>query len=245
MTSTQAGGTPNPERMRDLADVLVEFARMMAEAPSVEAVLERLGDYMLEVLPVDGVGVLLADAQGGLAVATANTEMGRKVEALEAELGEGPCSHSMSTGRQIPVPDLEDAHATYPSFTPRALDAGVRSVHAIPMTVKTEQVGSLNIVNAEPLALSVEDLATAQMLTDVGISYIANSRLLGQQTVLSQQLQQALDTRVLLEQAKGALSERHGISVEEAFERIRSHARTNRTKVQEVARQVLTGELRL
>jgi GAF domain-containing protein len=237
--------TPNAEPNRALAEVLAEFARMMAEEQSVQSVLERASDYCLSLLPVDGVGVLLLADDGGLTVATANSKAGQIVEELEAELGEGPCSKSMRTGRQVPVPDLAAAQDEFPQFAPRALQAGVRSIHAIPMTVKTEQVGSLNVIAMRPLALSVEDLATAQLLTDVAISYIANSRLLGEQTLLAEQLQRALDSRVLLEQAKGTLAERHGISPEEAFERLRAHARREREKVQDIARRVLTGELRI
>jgi GAF domain-containing protein len=230
---------------RDLAAVLVEFAQLMAGEPTTEAVLDRLGAYCTELLSVDGVGVMLADGADGLVVGTANSELGRVVEELEVELGEGPCTHAVATGQQIPVPDLRTAADRYPRFVPAALEAGVAAIHALPMAVGGEIVGSLDVVKREPGPLALEDLATAQLLADVGISYIANSRLLQERSELADQLQRALDSRVVLEQAKGVLSERHGIDLSEAFERIRAHARSRRRKVGEVSREVLSGELEL
>lgn len=230
---------------REPAAVLTEFAGIMAQQRTVPDVLTQLGDYCTELLPVDGVGILLRDADGKLQVATANTPEGRIVEALEVELGEGPCTDSLRSGEQVIASDLAEAEERYPRFAPRAIAAGVRSIHALPMTIRTEQAGSVDLVAREPLDLSPRQLAVAQMLGDVAISYIVATRTLEQTSALAAQLQHALDSRIILEQAKGILAERHGITVSDAFDRLRQHARSRGRKIHAVAALVVEGRLEL
>ena len=230
---------------RDIGAVLAEFAQTMAEDRDPRVILERLGDYCTELLPVHGVGVLLRTVDGNIEVGTANTEAGQKVEELEANLREGPCTDCLKVGTYLAFPDLEKAAEQYPRFVPRALEAGVRSIHAIPMTVRTEQIGSLNIIGTDVLDLSAEEIATAQVLADVAVSYLANSRAFESTSKLAQQLQYALDSRIVIEQAKGILSERRKVSVNEAFEVLRGHARSNHLKLHEVSAAIVRGELDL
>jgi transcriptional regulator with GAF, ATPase, and Fis domain len=229
---------------RDTAAVLAEYAQLLTSEHTVEHILDRLADFCTELLPVTTVGVLLRDERGGLHVATANSDVGQAIEALEVELAEGPCTESMTTGQQITVPDLEDATERYPRFAPKALDAGARSIHAVPLTVRVEQIGALNLIATEQIDLTAEQLSTAQLLADVGVSYIVNSRVLASTSELARQLQHALDSRVVLEQAKGVLAERHGITVTEAFQRLRAHARSRGAKLHEVAQDVVAGRAR-
>jgi GAF domain-containing protein len=230
---------------RDLGQVLAEFARAMSPEQTPHEILERMGSYATELLPIHGVGVLLKSSSGGLEVATANTEAGRVVETLEAELAEGPCSEALATGEQILVPDLAAASDRYPRFVPRALDAGVKAIHALPMSLRSETVGSIDLIALEPVDLTASQIATAQMLADVTISYLANSRAFTETSQLASQLQHALDSRIVIEQAKGVLSERRGVTVSEAFEVMRRHARNNHLKLHAVAEQVIRGELQL
>lgn len=227
-----------------VAGALVDFARELAERRSVEEVLEVLADFSTELLPVDGVGVLLLE-DNDLSVATTNSPEGDAVERYEVELGEGPCSECVRSGHPVLVTDLEDARDRYPRFAPRALDAGVRAIHAITLTGRGEMVGALNIMNLEPTELSSTEIATAQMLADVAVSYIFTVRLHEGTTRLASQLQSALDSRVVIEQAKGILAERHGISLSDAFDRIRTHARSNSTSVRGVAQQVVNERLEI
>lgn len=238
MTNTDADG-------RGVGEVLAEFAQVMATEHTPDAILERMGDYVTELLPVHGVGVLLRSPNGGLEVATANTETGQIVEGLEAQLGEGPCSDALQSGEQIIVPDLSSVAEQYPRFVPRALDAGVRSIHGLPMTIRADTIGSVDVIALEPLELSATQLATAQLLADVTISYVVNSRSFAETSRLASQLQLALDSRVIIEQAKGVISERHKIGVTEAFEMLRGHARSNHLKLHDVSAQVVRGELNL
>ncbi len=225
-----------------VAEALVQFIRALTQQHTVARVLELLGDFCLEMLPVDGVGVLLLEEQR-LTVATTNSEVGDSVERLEVELEEGPCVECVRLGHPVFVPDLAAALDRYPNFVPRAIEAGAGAIHALPMTGHGELVGSLNIVSAAPNELSETGLSTARMLCDVAVSYIFAVRLHEETSDLAGQLQNALDSRVLIEQAKGIMCERHGDSMSDAFERLRKYARSRNMAVREVARQVVEDQL--
>jgi hypothetical protein len=230
---------------RDTAAVLTEFSQIMVEQRSVSDILLRLGDYCTELLPVDGVGILLRNGDGQLGVATANTPEGRAVEQLEVELREGPCTESLRSGQQVVQGDLAAAEERYPRFVPRALEAGVRSMHALSMAVRLQPIGSVDVIAREPRELSAEELESAQMLADVAISYIVATRRLERSSALAGQLQHALDSRVVLEQAKGVLAERHGNGVSEALTLLRQHARSTQTQLHTAALDVVEGRVAL
>jgi GAF domain-containing protein len=230
---------------RQIGEVLAEWSTAMADFESPEQILDRLGNYCTELLGIHGVGVLLKSEKGDLEVATANTEAGKIVEGLEAELREGPCTESLASGEQLHWPDLALAADRYPRFVPKALEAGVRSIHALPMTIRSQVVGSVDIIHLEVLDLDAAQLATAQLLADVTISFIGNSRAFQSQSRLAAQLQSALDTRVIIEQAKGILSERRGTSVSAAFEHMRRYARNNGLKLHDVAGAIVRRDLDL
>lgn len=227
----------------DIAGALADFARTLGGHDSVEGVLQDLSDRCVELLPADGVGVLLLE-DSDLTVSTSNSEVGAKVEQLEVVVGDGPCVECIRTGRRILVDDLEAVTDRYPEFVPKAVDAGARAIHALPLTGRGELVGALDIINCEPTSLSPTQLGTAQMLADVAVSYIYAVRLHERSTRLAEQLQSALDSRVVIEQAKGVLAERHGEAMQAAFERLRRHARSNNLTVRSVAQQTVDGTLR-
>ena len=229
---------------RSIGEVLAEYAQVLTVEHDVTDILQTLGDYCTELLPVHGMGVLLLD-NGRLSVATHNTAEGERVEDLEAELGEGPCTDAVRTGRPVLVPDVAEMQEHYPRFAPAALDAGVRAIHGLPMNARSEHLGALDVVSTRPGALSPQDVATAQLLADVTIAYIVNFQAREADSRLAGQLQYALDNRVIIEQAKGTLAERHGESPAAAFERLRSHARSTQASVRTVADQVVAGSLAL
>ena len=228
--------------VRPVEAVLAEFVQIIGEEHDANDILRAVGNYCTELLPVHGIGVLLA-ADGQLSVATANTEEGEVVERLEVELGEGPCTRALETGVHVLCPDLREAVDDYPRFVPAAVDAGVHAIHALPMSNRLEVVGALDVISREPGALSAAHLSTAQMLADVTIAFLANTQVREEQHRRSTQLQHALDSRVVIEQAKGVLAERHDEPPSRAFERLRSHARRNRQSVRAVAQALLDGQL--
>lgn len=227
-----------PHRLEwEPARVLVDFATTMAQNPSPSGVLRLLGEYSQQVLQVEGVGVLLVD-DGSLSVASANSTFGEGIEELEVGLGEGPCTDCVRHGQVVAVPDLRDAESDYPRFAPAALDAGVRSVHAIPLAAHTTTLGALDIFATDVRALSTDEVSFVTMLGDVAMAYLVTARLLHHADNVAGQLQTALSSRVVIEQAKGILVERHGITYDEAFERIRRFARPNGIRVREVAERI-------
>ena len=236
---------PEDVSWEDFAGYLADFAQVLATEHTGDEIVARLGAYCTDLLPVHGVGVLLRTETGGLEVASSNTEAGLVVEKLEVVLGEGPCTDALALGQQVPVPDLAETRDRYPRFTPAALDAGVHAVHAFPLSVRNEPLGALDVIALDRVALTAPQMAMTQILADVTIAYLTSSRALRERSRLAAQLQRALDSRVLIEQAKGVLSERHGITVTEAFERLRGHARGTGTKLDEVVAAVLRGDLSL
>jgi GAF domain-containing protein len=234
-----------PASSRGIGAVLAEFAQEMANERSPADILNRLADYCTELLPVQGVGMLLKSAGGQIEFGTANTEVGKTVEQLEADLREGPCTDCLVSGTYLAVPDLEHAKEQYPRFAPRALEAGVRAIHALPMTARTEVIGSVDIIAADVLDLTAEQIATAQLLVDVAVSYVSNTRAFEDKSRLASQLQFALDSRIMIEQAKGILSERRKITVTEAFELLRGYARSNHLKLHDAAGAIVRGQLDL
>jgi GAF domain-containing protein len=233
------------DQTRDLGGVLADFTRILADDHGPAEVLDRLAAYITELLPVHGVGILLLSSKGGIEVATANSEAGQAVEELEAELAEGPCTECARTGEQILAPDLAATAERYPRFVPLALETGIRSIHALPMTVRGETLGSVDVVATDLVHLDAGQLATAQLLTEVAVSLLVNSRMLQEKTTLAAQLQYALDSRVMIEQAKGVLAERHQLTVSAAFDRLRHYARGNQRKLHDVATQIVQGELEI
>lgn len=229
----------------DIAEVLVDFTRTLSDGQSVEDVFRTMGDYCTELLGVDGVGVLLLH-DGALVVATTNSELGDAAERLEVELGEGPCTEAIRSGEHVLVPDLASAVDSYPNFAPRALDAGICGIHGLPMGARSDRLlGSLNVVCAEPRQLTDHEVRLADMLTDVSVSFLISTRAHEEANELATQLQHALDSRVVIEQAKGILCGRYGLTLDDAFDRLRRHARSRNERLHAVAAKVCQGELDL
>jgi hypothetical protein len=229
----------------DVAEVLTAFVRTLSDGQSVEAVFRSMGDYCTELLGVDGIGVLLL-RDGLLTVATTNSELGDAAERLETELHEGPCTETIRSGCPVLVPDLAAAVDRFPTFAPRALAAGIGGIHGVPMGTGADRLlGSLNIVTASPRSLSDREVRIAEMLTDVSVSFLVSTRAHEEANEVASQLQQALDSRVVIEQAKGILRGRHGVELDEAFERLRRYARSHNKRIHDVAAEVCTGTLDL
>lgn len=227
------------------SEVLLDYVRTIVASDGADEILRALNEYCTRYLDVYGVGVLVLNQHGDLEFGIANTDVGQSIEKTEAELQEGPCTDAARRGTAVVVSDLETATDEYPRFVPAALELGIRAVHALPIHHAGHLIGSLDIISDEPGQLPEREVSTAQLLVEVAASYIANSRALEEQTVLAQQLQTALDSRAIIEQAKGVVAARHDIPVEEAFDRIRRHARSNQRKLKDVAAEIVRQELDL
>jgi GAF domain-containing protein len=227
-----------------LSDVLIEFARRPVGDYDVMDILSILCDRTAEVLPIDGAGVMLTGEDGHLRFVAASDDTVRLIESLQIELGEGPCLYAYRTNEQVMVSDLA-GDTRFPRFSPRAMDHGLRAVFSFPMRFEERRVGALNLYRGQPGPFTQDDQFAGQVLADIATTAILDAQTGEQASRLVEQLQQALDSRVVIEQAKGKLSEQLDVSVGEAFEHLRRFARHRGLKLRTCAEQVVSGELRL
>jgi GAF domain-containing protein len=220
----------------------LEFTEKLVSDYDMHDVLQDLAARLTEVLSLSGSGVTVAEKGRLRAITTIPAHLA-DLERHQEQTQVGPCATAFSTGELVAVSDLQD-ESRWPEYRQVAERLGVRSVVGLPMALGNRVVGALNLYHVEARPWEPEDLAAAQLLANLATSFIIQSESLNQQSVLNVQLQRALESRVLIEQAKGVLAEAHGTDVVTAFERIRSHARTHNVKVVEVARGVVHLGLR-
>jgi GAF domain-containing protein len=226
-----------------LARVFVELADTLVESFDPVDFLQLLTDRCVELLDVDGAGILLAEPGGALRWVALSPEGGRLVELVELEGLEGPCLDCLRTGRALPNVDLDTAHDRWPLFAPAAVQAGFAVSHALPLRLRGQVLGALALLTDRTCRWDDERLAVAQAMADVATIGLLHERAVREQTVLAAQLQAALDSRVLIEQAKGVLAAHAGITVAEAFTGMRTHARRTGVTLTAVAGAVVNGSL--
>lgn len=163
------------------------------------------------------------------------------LELLQIQNDEGPCLDCLTTGVPVANADLGNAGDRWPVFAPRAIDAGFQSVHAFPMRLRNKVIGALNLFGAEDWRFEADEIRVVQALADVATIAILHERNFVEAGALTEQLQGALNSRILIEQAKGALAQAEGIATSEAFEMLRSRARSSRRRLADVAQEVLAG----
>jgi GAF domain-containing protein len=227
--------------IKQFAHVLVDVADTLVADFDLIEFLHSVARHAVEVSGGAAAGVLLSDADGSLHHVGASGEDARLLELLQVQNDEGPCLDSYRTGEPVVVPDLALARDRWPSFAPRATGMGVVSVHAIPMRLRHEVIGGLNIFQTSRHEIRPEDVSLLQALADMATIALIQERAVSRAELLTEQLQVALTSRIVVEQAKGAVARRFGISVDEAFERLRRHARRTRRRLTDVAHEVVTS----
>ncbi|GAB2757698.1 GAF and ANTAR domain-containing protein [Nocardioides salsibiostraticola] len=226
-----------------LSDLFVDVADTLVDAFDIVDFLHTLSEYVAEISGAAAVGLLLADQRGNLQLMAATTEMARVVELHQIRVNDGPCLDCFRTGVRVVNADLEAAEALWPVFTPHALAAGFRSVHAFPMRLRNQTIGALNLFGEQLEEFDEGDLRLVQALADVATIAILQERSVSRAEALTEQLQGALNSRILIEQAKGTVAQLMKITVDEAFELLRARARANGIRLAEVAQQVLAGDV--
>lgn len=226
-----------------LAQALVELADTLVADFDVVELLSVLTDRCVDVLDVGAAGIMLTGADGDLRVMTSSSEAMRVLELLEVQSQEGPCLDCYRTGQPIVVPDLHEAQARWPRFAPEALTDGFQSVHALPMRLRGVVIGALNLFNVDVGEMRRADLDAAQALADVATIAIFQHRASIEAQQLNEQLSQALNTRVVIEQAKGVVAEREGLDMVQAFTALRAHARRNNLRLADLARGIVDGSV--
>ncbi|HET6393412.1 MAG TPA: GAF and ANTAR domain-containing protein [Blastococcus sp.] len=230
-------------REQRLAQVFVELADTLVEEFDVVDFLQTLTERCVELVDTDAAGLMLDDQRGTLKVVAYTDESARLLELFELQRDEGPCLDCFATGRVIANIDLSTASDQWPVFSEAARELGFATCHALPLRLRRQVIGALNLFSTGSAPLSDDHLAVAQGLADIATIGLLNERAVRDQVVLSEQLQTALHSRILIEQAKGVLSARAGTSVEEAFRRMRNHARSTGSPLTAVADGIVGGSI--
>lgn len=229
-------------RHDELAHTFVELADTLVDDFEVTDFLHRLTDVTVQVLDAQAAGLMLADQRGALSAAATSGDV-EALESLELRLAEGPCVDCFATGEPVVNVGPAEAARRWPRFHLSALATGYASVHSIPMRLRHQVIGAINIYFVAARTLDDTDLAVTQALADVATIALLQERIIGDRTLLTEQLQGALTTRILIEQAKGVLAERLGIHVTQSFALLREHARRASTPLRVVAERVVDGTL--
>ena len=235
-----------PESQTRLAELFVALADTLVVGYDLLDLLGRLAEGCAELLDdVDAAGVLLADPNGRLQTVAASDEQARALELFQLQTDDGPCPECYRTQDRVASPDLGLDLDRWPTLAPHALAEGFRAVHAYPLRLREQTVGALNLFSRSTGPVSADDGRIAQALAEVATISVLRERALAGSAELAGQLQGALESRVLVEQAKGVLAERGGLDLGAAFALLRGHARNNGRRLSDVAGDVITGDLDL
>lgn len=205
--------------------------------------MHTLVEVCVNILDVQAGGLLLADANGDLQLLASTSEEADFVEMLQLDAGVGPCVDCFVSGTVVSVDDIEESGDQWPEFRDAAAAYGFRSVIATPMRLRGQILGAMNLFGTEPGALNAPDAAVAQALADVATIGILQERTIRESGIVAEQLQRALESRIVIEQAKGVLSASGGIGVDAAFAALRDYARRNNLTLRSVAEGVAARTL--
>ena len=233
----------NEGREARLSRAFVALADTLTSDYDLVELLQMLIDTCTQVLNTTAGGLLLADQQGRLQLLASTSEDADLVELVQISAQDGPCFECFTTGETVTVGDLAGMRDRWPAFVDAATAHGFASVHATPMRLREQVIGTMNLLDTKAQTLGEADVAVAQALTDVATIGLLQARLLRESHTVSEQLQSALSTRVIIEQAKGVLSAVADLSVDESFRALRAYARRTNTPLRTVAAGVVDRTL--
>ena len=226
-----------------LIATIVELADNLVDDFDVIDVLTVLSLRCVGAIDVDAVGIMLASPGGELQFVASSSESMRILELFQIQVDEGPCVDCFRDGTAIVNRDLADSDDQWPVFAPRAIAHGFHSVHSLPMRLRGRTIGALNLFRSKLGLLDEEDVALAQGLADVATIAILQHRTSLDAKVLNDQLSYALNSRIIIEQAKGMVSQATRTDMDHAFSRLRTHARNHNLGMTEVANMLVSNAL--
>lgn len=230
-------------REERIAETFVGLADTLVAQFDVLDFLHILADRIVEFLDVDAVGIMLADERGRPHPVVSSNEQARLIELYTAQKGQGPCLDCFKTGQPVSRDDLPAMRAAWPAFTARLEQLGFQSAQAIPMCLRDQTIGALNLFRTEPGLLSPAQARLGRAFADVATIGLIQERAMTASDLLGTQLQTALDSRILLERATGMLAERTGQPMDAAFRLMRTHARGRGERLHDVAARIIDGTL--
>jgi GAF domain-containing protein len=226
-------------------DVVARFTHRCLQHTSLTDVLYDTSSCIVELLGGAGAGVSLAPPEGGmLEFVSATSELVTRLEHIQSDTREGPCLDAYHTGEVVAVADLADVDGRWPAYRAEVLAVDVHGVLGVPMRIGARCVGSINVYNQPPRDWLDTEVRAVQLLADIATSHLVRTEELHQAQRLADQLQNALDGRVIIEQAKGILAGERRIPLNEALELLRRHARTHRASLRSIAHAVVDLGLR-
>jgi GAF domain-containing protein len=226
-----------------LARTLVGLADTLVADFDLVELLTLLTDGCVDVLDVDAAGLMLVAPDGDLRVMASSSEAMRLLELFEIQSREGPCLDCYRSGAPVLNVALDTTGGRWPHFGPGAHAAGFRTVHALPLRLRGSVLGALNLFHVHPGEMRQVDIDAAQAMADVATIALVHHRAAQEAQIINEQLNHALNSRVVIEQAKGILAERSGLDMEQAFATVRTHARNHNLRLVDVAHDVVDGTL--
>jgi GAF domain-containing protein len=239
--AAQVSGRPEmTAREAQLNRTFVQLADTLVTDFDVTELLHTLVSRCVELFDVDAAGLLLADERGRLRLLASSNEQSRMLELFEIQSDEGPCSDAFRLGQTVIEEDLARSDR-WPRFRNEALNAGFRSAIAMPLSLRDRVIGALNLLRTRGGVLDQDELSSCRALADVATIALIQEQVLREARDLAAQLQSALSSRVVIEQAKGVLAGTANIDVAAAFTLLRNYARSQNLFLVDVARDIVTG----
>ncbi|MER0429743.1 GAF and ANTAR domain-containing protein [Streptomyces microflavus] len=232
-------------REQQLTDVFLNTADSLVSDFDILDFLQQFTVHCTALLDVATAGVLLGDERGRLQLLAASDENTRMLEVFAARHEQSPCVECYRSGQPVPHIDLTepDALRRWPEFTKAARERGFAAVHAFPLRLRGDVVGALGLFRTTPDPLGQQDVLLAQAMADMATIAVLQQRTLAQSETERSQLQYALTSRVIVEQAKGVLAERWQVNMDDAFTAMRSYARNHQLRLTEIAKEIAEGTL--
>ena len=230
-------------READIIQSLVDMADTLVTDYDIVDLLTGLADRCVHLLGISAAGVMLASPRGDLRLAASSSEAMRVLELFELQAREGPCLDAFSTGERVAHENLRAGAGRWPRFATVAVEAGFQSAFALPLRLRDEIIGALNMVSVEQTPMNEADVLVARAFADLAAISVLQHRAASEHQTVNEQLTNALTSRVTIEQAKGVLFERAGIDMADAFARLRSYARNHNLRLTDVARAAIDGTL--
>ena len=232
-------------RARRVSAAFVKIADTLVADYDVVDLLHTLVDESVALLDAAAAGLVLVDPAGDLQVVASTSEKSQLVEVLQLEAGVGPCVDCFRTGTVVAIDDIAAQGSAWPQFQAAALSQGFVSLHAVPMRLRDKTIGALNLFRLKTGPLGAEDAAIAQAFADVATIGLLQERALRESAVVNEQLQRALSSRVLIEQAKGVIAHTANVSIDEAFSILRAYARSHNQPLHEASQRVVERDITL
>jgi GAF domain-containing protein len=246
---TESDSTTTEKHVNDISreerinQAFVKVADTLMDSYDVVDLLSTLVNECASLLGAQGGGILIANSLGELELIASTSEAAEFVEVMQLAAGAGPCVDCYISGTAVSVTDIEASGGIWPQFQGAALQRGFHSLHATPMRVRGQVIGTMNLLSTATGALSDRDAALAQALADVAVIGILQERSLRDANIVTEQLHLALDTRIMIEQAKGVLAHTLTMEMDEAFNTLRAYARLHQLQLRDVAHGVINRSI--